>query len=219
MINDWNKPCGKPGMLPTNSSHNAAVPKQFGACLSNTAFPAMSVGIVMRKTCHAGKFHGMMDKITPSGWYVTYDRLKPGKGVHSVSSRNDAPCLVYQSTRFAHFNTSALPWHGGFPISLHMSSAKSSAFALARSAARPTAATRSRTGTRRHSSNAALARLMMRSTSSGLISVYSSKISEVFGFICGNVVSSRARSPSRLVVHPGGRSAPLDMTDRSAIPP
>jgi len=47
------------------------VPKQLGACFKSTVFPAMSVGTAMRITCQKGKFHGMMERMTPSGRNVT----------------------------------------------------------------------------------------------------------------------------------------------------
>ena len=48
------------------SSPSRPLPKQLWACFSRTAFPAIRVGTPIRRTCHIGKFHGIMDRITPS---------------------------------------------------------------------------------------------------------------------------------------------------------
>src|SRR3972149_3143355 len=43
------------------------VPETKDACFKRTAFPAANAGTAARMNCHAGKFQGMMSRITPSG--------------------------------------------------------------------------------------------------------------------------------------------------------
>ena len=63
-----------------------AHPWVVGACLRSAALPAMSVGAANRTTCHSGKFHGMMARITPRGSKAT--KLRDA----SVSTTTGASC-------------------------------------------------------------------------------------------------------------------------------
>ena len=50
---------------------NSAVWGTFEACLSSPTLPAISAGVANRIACQSGKFHGMMARTGPSGWYRT----------------------------------------------------------------------------------------------------------------------------------------------------
>ena len=60
-------PFGSPASRSTLSMASAQ-PGTLPACLSTTAFPAISAGAAARKTCQNGKFHGITASTTPSGW-------------------------------------------------------------------------------------------------------------------------------------------------------
>jgi len=66
----WKVPAGNPPRA-NRSCMNSAVCGTFEACLSNPTLPAISAGTANRIACQSGKFHGMMARTGPSGWYRT----------------------------------------------------------------------------------------------------------------------------------------------------
>ena len=72
----WKTSAGKPARRNSSSMYNA-VCGTFDACLSSPTLPAISAGAAKRIACQSGKFHGMIARTTPSGWYSTNASCAP----------------------------------------------------------------------------------------------------------------------------------------------
>ena len=69
-----------PGGRPASRSSAAtarAVSGVSAAGLSTAVHPAARAGAILRVAMAAGKFHGVMSTLTPTGWWVTSRRLAP----------------------------------------------------------------------------------------------------------------------------------------------
>ncbi len=60
------------------------------AGLSTTVQPAASAGPILRVAIAAGKFHGVISTLTPTGWRTTRIRLAPDGAVSTEPSSRTA---------------------------------------------------------------------------------------------------------------------------------
>ncbi len=88
-------------------------------CFSTEVFPARTVGMAKRRACQKGKFQGMMERMTPRGWYVT--RCSLPSASNRSSSSHSGPFSANTSEAQAHFSISARASLMGLPISVVMS--------------------------------------------------------------------------------------------------
>ena len=76
VVTTLSTPAGRPASC-SRAATASAVSGVSAAGLSTTVQPAARAGAILRVAMAAGKFHGVMSTLTPTGWWVTSNRLAP----------------------------------------------------------------------------------------------------------------------------------------------
>ena len=135
-------PAGSPASVSTWANRRE-VSGVRAAGFNTMVHPAAIAGAILRVAMASGKFHGVMNRLGPTGRFMTSKRVLPSGAIakrplmRAASSEN-------QRRNSAPYATSPLDSARGLPISNVISSAKSSARAVTASNARRRISARSR---------------------------------------------------------------------------
>ena len=94
VVTTLSTPAGSPASC-SSAATARAVSGVSAAGLSTAVQPAARAGAILRVAMAAGKFHGVMSTLTPTGWWVTSSRFAP-LGDWPTWPRSRTPSSAYQ---------------------------------------------------------------------------------------------------------------------------